>query len=377
MVSKTLLGSTVREIEKKIEEHLLTSFEPTLAVVFCPVTVDVKYLSDLFTSLKIDLIGASSAGGIFNDEIVEQGIVVLLTDLDKSTYKIQFLEGNYDSSFRTGQKLSSYSFDQFQSPAFILFFSMTFNGEALIEGIGHGHNSPLPIFGGMAGDDSAMLESMVFSNDNNSYQGLAALVLDSEQLEIDGFSFCGWQPLGMVNEITSAKENQIFAINDKPVLEVINDFFGSFEPITPQSDVLSVSNSMYPLTLLRQNSSVMRAPLRLLEDESLLLAGPVKVGDRFQFAMAPGFEVIEQTVKEGKDYFQHAERPDMVLLISCKARHKALGPLMEDEINGVYRIFEQPMAGFFSYGEIGIQHRPNGSEYLNETCTIITIKQNL
>lgn len=375
MVSKTLLGSTVREIEEKIEKHLLTSFEPTLAVVFCPVTVDVKDLSNLFTSLEIDLIGASSAGGIFNNEIVEKGIVVLLTDLEKSMYKIQFLEGNYHGSFEAGQELSRYSFDHFQSPAFILFFSMTFNGEAIIDGIKHTHNSPIPIYGGMAGNDTAALESLVFNNDNNSYRGLAALVLDANQLEVDGFAYCGWQPLGVVNKITSAKENQIFAINDKPVLEVINDFFGTFEPISPNRNTLSVSNSLYPLTLIRQNSTVLRAPLRIMEDDSLLLAGPVKEGDQFRFAMAPGFEVIDQTVRHGKEYFQQAGTPDFVMMVSCKARHRALGPLIKEEIDGVHSIFEQPMAGFFSYGEIGKLAHSQNSEYLNESCTIITIKK--
>ncbi len=40
-------------------------------------------------------------------------------------------------------------------------------------------------------------------------------------------------------------------------------------------------------------------------------------------------------------------------MMSCKGRHAAFGPMLEDEIEQIKLVFGVPMAGFLTYGEIG------------------------
>jgi hypothetical protein len=100
----------------------------------------------------------------------------------------------------------------------------------------------------------------------------------------------------------------------------------------------------------------------------------VKNGDRFRFSIAPGFEVIDQTIAEFGDWKDQTLEADGLVLFSCKGRHSALGPLIEDEVKGIYNFWKKPMIGFFTYGEIG--PTKNGiCEFHNETCSLVVIRE--
>nr|NQU92196.1 FIST C-terminal domain-containing protein [Bacteroidota bacterium] len=59
---------------------------------------------------------------------------------------------------------------------------------------------------------------------------------------------------------------------------------------------------------------------------------------------------------------------------SCMARHKALGPIIIDEIREIYENTGTPITGFFTYGEIG-NNRNMSCEFYNETCTLAVISE--
>jgi hypothetical protein len=69
--------------------------------------------------------------------------------------------------------------------------------------------------------------------------------------------------------------------------------------------------------------------------------------------MPPGFEVIDYAIEQMSEFHQQIPKSDAIVLFSCKARHMALGPMVEDEISAVHKLWEVPMVGFFTYGEIG------------------------
>ena len=119
----------------------------------------------------------------------------------------------------------------------------------------------------------------------------------------------------------------------------------------------------------------MRSPLVLDEDNgSITLMGGVNQGDKFRFSNSPGFEVIEQTIEEFEQLKDKSPDVDALILYSCKGRHGALGPLLEDEISGLYNYWNKPMIGFLSYGEIG--NTPSGiCEFHNETCSLVSLRE--
>jgi hypothetical protein len=51
-----------------------------------------------------------------------------------------------------------------------------------------------------------------------------------------------------------------------------------------------------------------------------------------------------------------------------------VGPMVSAEIDGLKNIFNAPIAGFFTYGEIG--RASNGkNEYHNTTCCLVALKE--
>ena len=67
-------------------------------------------------------------------------------------------------------------------------------------------------------------------------------------------------------------------------------------------------------------------------------------------------------------------RTDAIVLFSCVGRNLQLGPMMEDEISSVRKLWNVPLVGFFSYGEIGpmLQGR---CDFHNHTLVLVLIHE--
>jgi small ligand-binding sensory domain FIST len=66
-----------------------------------------------------------------------------------------------------------------------------------------------------------------------------------------------------------------------------------------------------------------------------------------------------------------------VLLVSCVGRRDVLGDEIDDEIEAVRGVFPvgTPMAGFYSYGEIGPHGDDRLSELHNQSMTIASFSE--
>ena len=132
----------------------------------------------------------------------------------------------------------------------------------------------------------------------------------------------------------------------------------------------------YPIQIIRANDyTILRSLFFVNEAEgTLVLAGGVEEGDKFRFSNPPGFEAIEQTIEEFGTLKRDIPEADAIILFSCKGRHGAFGPMLEEEIEGLYRYWEAPLVGFLSYGEFG--NTINGtSEFHNESCSLVLLKE--
>ena len=110
------------------------------------------------------------------------------------------------------------------------------------------------------------------------------------------------------------------------------------------------------------------------EDKSIIYAGSVPEGAKVRFSMPPGSEIIDHAIEQMSEFNQQIPKSDAIVLFSCKARHMVLGPMVEDEISAVHKLWEVPLVGFFSYGEIG--PLPQGQcDFHNETLVAALIHE--
>ncbi len=375
MKSTVIFTQTISELEIQIKSTIDSGFKPTLAIVFAGLQTNLDAISALFHSYNIQIIGTTTAGEIGNAMIQQKGISALFLDLSVDHFRILQRAADYKTAIDVGKELGNTAKGIFDNPAFVMVFAMNINGESLVKGITSAVGGFPAIFGGMAGDNMEMKHTFTFTNQENGDNLVTVLVLDNDKVAVQGMALCGWQPIGLENIITKATDNVIYEINDEPALNVVKRYFGEYFANSLDQESVPLGAAQYPLQILRGEEYVLRAALDADErNGSLYMAGPVQQGDVFRFSVAPGFEVVDETIAGFQSYATNHPQADALIMFSCVARHMSLGPMIEEEIEGIYNIWKKPMAGFFSYGEVG-QHGLGTSHFYNETCSLVLLKE--
>lgn len=372
MKAKTI-STSIEKIEFQIKETIKNEFQPTLAVIFASSKCDLSKLNTIIDAHGIDIIGASTAGEITDMDVNSGSISIMLLDISRDAYHIQHRPANYSNSVEIGKSIVQDA--KFSNSAYILMFSLTVSGEGLIEGITSASDKLPTIFGGMAGDDMAMVETFTFTNKKIANDCVTVLVLDNDKIGVEGLALCGWQPIGIENTITKSTNNIIYQINDQPALSFVKNYFGEIIKNKVGVNDLSLGSAQYPLQIIRNDSYVLRSTMYADEENgSIVMTGAVRQGEKFRFSVAPGFEIIDETIEGFQKFATQKPNTDAILMFSCMARLMSLGPMIEDEIEGIYDIWKKPMIGFFSYGEVG-QHKDKISQYYNETCSLVLLHE--
>lgn len=377
MQSKSISASSVEELKANLKSTIQDDFQPSLAMIFASPSFDLTQIANIFDEGDIDLFGLSTAGEIIDGEVVETAIVGLLFDLNRDYYQIQTLENNFESLFQTGKEAGRFAKEAFKNPTLMIGSGgLTVDAEQIIYGYKEVLGDNTPMFGGLAGDDWQLVDTFVFSRKKVTNNAVITLVFDNDKIEMKGLAICGWEAIGNINTITKSEGNIVHTINDEPALDVFLRYFGSFDSTESVAEKLNNASAQYPMQILREDgTTVLRSPMKSnLEDRSMVLAGGVTDGDQFRFSIAPGFQVIDQTVDEFQALKDDFPEADALILFSCKGRHAALGPLIEDEVEGIYNYWSKPMIGFFSYGEIG-NVKGGTCDFHNETCSLVLLKE--
>ncbi len=372
MKAKSLFIKHTSLLEDHLLNYLKSGYKPTLAIVFCSPKQPFEDMIRLFDSYNIDLFGCTTAGEITNDSLAEGAITCLFLDIPKKYYSIQF-ERNTEGVFNNAKRIRLLIDDAFDNPAVIVCSSGILNdGEQVVAGLKYGTEREIPIYGGMAGDDSMFENSYIFSRRDITNNGIAALIFDSDYVELKGLATSGWEPIGEFNTVTSVKDNIIYSINNEPAL----DFFYRFMHDADKVSEKSIISAQYPFQVVKDNKcEVLRMAIKINpNDKSLRLVGSIKEGSKFRFSISPSINIINKTIGEFETFKQTTPDADAMILFSCVGRQMAFGPFLEDEVKGVYGLWEKPMVGFLSYGEIG--NLRNGiCEFHNETCSLVVIKE--
>ncbi len=376
MKAKSIKGKTADEIKSAIDTAILDGFKPTLAVVFISVPSELDAIRKMLSERGIVIFGSSS-GSEFVDGDVETGsIVILLLDLDSNKFSIRLIESGSDTTTAIAEQIGKAGTSTFRKPAFIIVSGgLRTDGDEIVEGTEKGAGKGTTIFGGLAADSLKMERTFVFTNNILTDKGLLALILDEEKVSIKGIAIGGWRPVGMDRIITRSDGNIVYTIDNEPALDFIARYSGikNFEAEN-ETDFLLSSN--FQLQLQRTNKHpVMRVPMQANKlDHSIAFAGALPQGSKVRLCLLPGFEVIEESLRQFAEYKNEQPETDAMLMFSCAGRQLTLGPYVSDEINGVKKIWDVPMAGFFCYGEIGRMENEK-HEFHNMTCSLAMFKE--
>jgi len=374
MLAKNIFGETIDEIKSKFANAINDGFTPTLAIVFSSITRDRKAIADFLSEKNVTVFGSTTAGEIVDEEVLEHSSVIMLLDMNKENFKVLHEEGI--DTYSIASSLAKKAKETFNKPSIIVISSgLTIDAEQIIKGIKDIEDT-IPLYGGLAGDDLTMKASYVFSNTFESSNGLIALVVNRDKVEIHGLATSGWDDIGIEKTITKSEGNIVYTIDDEPAADVFVKFFKFAGTVDTAAEIVVMNFAQYPLQLKKENGNVvLRAPMMVdAESKALIFAGGIPQGSKVKFSVPPGFDLIEKTADRVSELRNEIKNPDAVIMFSCKARHLALGPMTGDEAEKIRGIWNKPLIGFFTYGEIGTA-KDSVCDFHNETCSMVVMEE--
>ncbi len=346
----------------------------TLAILFGASQQEIGAYQLACREAGVALCGCSTAGEIYDGELHTERATGLLFDLPREAFEVFYSE--HPDALVRARTLGAFVAGAFAGgEVFMLSGGLNVDGEAFVRDTFESVGKPFKLFGGMAADDLTHAGTSCFSESGIADPGTVAVVFDGSVVELRCDTTSGWRAVGIEHRVTKSTGNLLQEIDGEPALPFFRRFLGEVgNPRFSGTDV-STAIAQYPLEVVRAEGKVLRAPAGALEEEQAMrMSGAIHAGDRFRFSIAPGFEVIDQTVAYFRERLLGRAVPEATIVVSCKGRHASLGPMLEDEIELIHEAFGGvASAGYLSYGEIG-STGGGASTLHNETCCVISIR---
>lgn len=378
MKAKSIKGKSPAEIQAALQQSMSDEFKPTLAVVFLSVSQDRNAVVKLLDDAGIKIFGATTNGEFIDENPEKLSVAILLMDMNPDHFSIlygEYPKRNYREVART---IAIKANQLFKHPAFLISGThLETDAEQLLFGFEDEIGKDVNVFGGMAGDDYAFKEQFVFTNNYESSQGMLALVLDEDKIKIRGRATCGWKAVGTDKIVTKSEGNHVYTVDNVPVLDLTTKY-GGLENVSPENEnlLLEVAANL-PLQLQREVGDPVMRPGLVVDwsDHSFYCSGSVPQGSKVRFSLPPDWDVMEKVIKGAEDLKTTAmPEADAIVVFSCAGRIMSLGPLMNQEIEGVKRVWNVPMVGMFSNAELA---RATGGnlEMHNLTTCVVALKE--
>jgi hypothetical protein len=374
MKSKSIKGKSVKEIRTALENSMQDGFKPTLAIVFISISLNRKTICKLLDDNNISVFGATTNGEFIDEEAETGSAAILLLELNRNYFKIYFEEYPNKDYRDVSKGIAKKAIEKFSNPAFLISCSqMDTDAEQLLLGFEDIAGKEVNVYGGMAGDDYTFSEQFIFTNGKESKQGIVTLALDEDKIKIMGKATCGWQAVGTEKIVTKSEGNHVYTVDNIPVLDLTAKY-GGIENVSPENkNILIEIAANLPLQLQREKGDPVMRPGLVIDwnDRSFYCSGSVPEGSKVRFSLPPDFDVIDKVV-QGMEDLKDSDMPtaDAMVVFSCAGRLLSLGPLMEQEIEGVKDVWNVPMVGMFSNGELARATGGNLEMHNLTTCCV-------
>ena len=354
------------ELLSYIQEHDLSREKEVLIQVFCG-KVDRKIIEQLQSLLfetlpKSTIIGTTTIGEIYDNAIHDETIVISFSVFQKTETKSAFIhQQDAGTAFKTGQEIAK-KLVQNDTKVLIVFTNgITVNSESFLKGI-YDIAPHVTVAGGIAGDNLQFQETFIFSHNDVTSQGAVGVALNSSDLVVHTDHNFDWANVGKPMMITKAERNRLYEVNNMPLVDVYEKYFG------PEL-VKTLPSVTFPLILKRNGVNIARAGLQKFEDGSMLLGGDVEEGEMVQFGYGNVDMILDSSTKLYNKF--HNTPVETIFMYSCCARKILMEEHIQREISPLHQI--SPVSGCFVYGEFF--HTNKGNELLNETMTILALSE--
>ena len=374
MKAKSISAESPETLSKVLAESMADGFSPTLAITFLSIKQDREAIRKILDTAGISIYGATSNGEFTGAGITKESIAILLLDINPAYFDIYFSHFSGKNYQETTRTIASKAMEKIKKPSFLIAGShLETDAEALLHGFQDVVGQEVSVYGGMAGDDYQFSNQFVFTNHQESNNGIVVLVLDEERITIQGRATCGWKAMGTEKTVTKSEGSHVFTVDDISILDLTRKYSG-IKNLNADNKMAEVEIAvLFPLQLQREHGDpIMRPGLKVnWEDGSFICSGSVPQGSKVRFSLPPDFDVIESVIQNCEEFKkENMPEADALVVFSCAGRLAAMGPLMSEEIEGVRKVWDVPMAGMFSNAELGRATGGNLEMHNLTTCCV-------
>ena len=374
MKAKSISAESPETLSKVLAESMADGFSPTLAITFLSIKQDREAIRKILDTAGISIYGATSNGEFTGAGITKESIAILLLDINPAYFDIYFSHFSGKNYQETTRTIASKAMEKIKKPSFLIAGShLETDAEALLHGFQDVVGQEVSVYGGMAGDDYQFSNQFVFTNHQESNNGIVVLVLDEERITIQGRATCGWKAMGTEKTVTKSEGSHVFTVDDISILDLTRKYSG-IKNLNADNKMAEVEIAvLFPLQLQREHGDpIMRPGLKVnWDDGSFICSGSVPQGSKVRFSLPPDFDVIESVIQNCEEFKkENMPEADALVVFSCAGRLAAMGPLMSEEIEGVRKVWDVPMAGMFSNAELGRATGGNLEMHNLTTCCV-------
>ncbi len=355
MQARVIQCENITDLKSRLDTERSSDFSPSLAVAFAADALVNEELARTFAERDIQVFGGCSSEEIAGADLSRASIVVMLLEMDPALFRLRTFPNEGRDGRDMGRQLGDWARESFTNPALMLLMGgagTTISGDRLLSGLFE--TAPgLPTFGGITSSGTYAPLPPFFTNGAVHTDGILGLTMDANRIELSGTAISGWREVGTPKQITRARDNLVLEIEGMPAL----DFYERYFNVRADSVSGIMNASEYPMRVERSDGShVIRTAVRVdPEIRGVYFGGEIPEGSIVRFCSPNIVETIQHTVGELQNFRASGPptQPDAVILFDCAIRSRSFGSYMHKEIEVISELWNAPLIGFSSWGEIG------------------------
>ncbi|MGI2261471.1 FIST signal transduction protein [Shewanella sp. GXUN23E] len=354
----------------------LRQHDSLLALVMGDMAGNLTAIRELAGLLpKAHIAGVSTSGEILNQCLEDQGLSVTLLAFDHSRIRTTSRSiTDPKASYLLGKGIAQELDEEDLQLILVLSDGLKVYGSDLAHGLADNSRPGVAITGGLAGDNSAFIQTWTLLDDSLSDQQVVAVGLYGDHLHITQGSRGGWTPFGPERQVTDSQGHELFELDHQAALTVYKEYLGD------KVDGLPFSGLRYPLEISQPGSTTRLVRTMLAVDEqrqSITFAGGIPKGSVARLMRASVESIIQGANDAIHVCLEQLPVPQFTLMVSCVGRKQVLKQMADEELEVVREALPETtmVCGFYSYGEISPADTGMKAELHNQTMTITCLSE--
>lgn len=333
----------------------------TVAILFASIRFDLTELvKGIRSLLDVPLVGCTTHSEGTEEGYFEDSAVLMLLTSDELSFGIGLGEGlakNVDAAVSSACDAASKDLGGPPKLAILLPDSaLSYSGEAALASAKAKLGASVPIVGGLPGDGGRLKQTFQVFGERVVSDSAVVLLL-SGNVEPVVVTRSGWIPIGQRAVATKTAGATVLEIDGRPAIEYLKRYVSNVgDPTTLAMYPLAIVDTA--LGLEKGNYFVIRAPF--FHDPatgSVTYGGSIPEGASVQLVKGTRDDIVTgvRDAAEALAARLEGRAPACLLFFSCAGRKLMLGLDTKREIATMLAGLKGPLplAGFYSYGELG------------------------